>query len=74
MQQMSLTEDTLSDGDTFKHLWYEANSEEVTAVWNEAKSKFILNSMQGSSTSNVEVASLPREERMWSDVKRAEVL
>ena len=74
MQQMSLTEDTLSDGDTFKHLWYEANSEEVTAVWSEAKSKFILNSMQGSSTSNVEVASLPREERMWSDVKRAEVL
>ena len=71
MQQMSLTEDTLSDGDTFKHLWYEANSEEVTAVWSAAKSKFILN---GSSTTNVEVASLPREERMWSDTKRAEVL
>ena len=71
MQQMSLTEDTLLDGDTFKHLWYEANSEEVTAAWSAAKSKFILN---GSSTTNVEVASLPREERMWSDTKRAEVL
>ena len=79
LQQMSLTEETLADGDTFKNFWYETfdgsgnwqSGDFVTAVWSAAKSKFILN---GENTTDVEVASVPYPVYTWSDTKRAQVI
>ena len=73
LQEKTLSEDTLANGDTFK-MWYDEGGEEVTAVWNSAGSKFVLNSVSGSNTSNVDLSTTSFERYMWSDVKRAEVI
>lgn len=70
LQQKTLTNETLSDGDTFK-MWYDEGSEEVTAVWNAAGNKFVLN---GDNTSNQDLSATNWERYLWSDVKRAEVI
>ena len=73
LQEKTLSEDTLANGDTFK-MWYDEGGEEVTAVWNTAGNKFVLNSVSGSNTSNVDLSTTSYERYMWSDVKRAEVI
>ena len=73
LQQKTLSEDTLSNGDSFK-MWYDEGGEEVTAVWNTAGNKFVLNSVSGSATSDVDLSSTNFERYLWSDVKRAEVI
>ena len=69
MQQKSLSDETLANGDTFK-MWYQEGGEEVTAVWT-AGTKFVLN---GETTTNANLSSTNWERYMWSDVKRAEVI
>ena len=70
LEQKTLTDETLANGDTFK-MWYDEGGEEVTAVWNSAGNKFVLN---GESTTNQDLSSTNWERYMWSDVKRAEVI
>ena len=69
LQQKSLTEETLANGDTFK-MWYDEGGEEVTAVWDSTNSRFTLTG----STVNATLSSTNWERYMWSDVKRAEVI
>ena len=69
LQQMSFTSETLANGDTFK-MWYDEGGEEVTAVWDNANSRFTLTG----STVNATLSSTNWERYMWSDVKRANVI
>ena len=69
IQQMSFTSETLANGDTFK-MWYDEGGEEVTAVWDNANSRFNLTG----DTVNATLSSTNWERYMWSDVKRAEVI
>ena len=69
LQQMSFTSETLANGDTFK-MWYDEGGEEVTAVWDNANSRFTLTG----STVSATLSSTNWERYMWSDVKRANVI
>jgi hypothetical protein len=70
LQQQSLTEETLANGDSFK-MWYQEAGREVTAVWNAAASRFDLTASGGYSAT---LSSTNWERWLWSDVKRSNVV